>query len=246
MFAASSALAATHYRPPPYLYNKLNIMNEKLEFIQRELEKYLETKRHIFPRFYFISNDDMLEILGNAKKPEAIQHHFKKMFDNLNKLKIQRNTLLNKLEAAGMFSDDGEYIEFKDAAILDGPSEMWLLAVEKAMRVTLKDILKPCRLALRKNLKTRDKWLVAWCGQLCITSSQIQWTTDCTRALLQCKIIESKSPLKKLKKKYKQVLQMLSDMSRRDLNKITRLKTNALIIIEIHAKDVIDKMYKAS
>lgn len=63
---------------------------------------------------------------------------------------------------------------------------------------------------------------------------------------MQCKILESKAPLKKLKKKYKQVLAMLSDLSRRELVKIARLKTNALITIEIHAKDVIDKMYKAS
>lgn len=63
---------------------------------------------------------------------------------------------------------------------------------------------------------------------------------------MQCKIIESKAPLKKLKKKYKQVLAMLSELSRRDLQKIPRLKANALITIEIHAKDVIDKMYKAS
>lgn len=52
--------------------------------------------------------------------------------------------------------------------------------------------------------------------------------------------------MKKLRKKQKQVLAMLSDLSRRDLQKIQRLKVNALSIIEIHAKDVIDKMYKTS
>lgn len=88
-----NALKATIYEPIPYLLNKLNAMNDDLENIQRELEKYLETKRHVFPRFYFISNDDMLEILGNSKKPEAIQPHFKKLFDNLNKLKIQKVSL---------------------------------------------------------------------------------------------------------------------------------------------------------
>lgn len=71
-------------------------MNEKLEVIQRELERYLETKRHIFPRFYFISNDDMLEILGNAKKPEAVQPHMKKMFDNINKLKLAKVNIKKK------------------------------------------------------------------------------------------------------------------------------------------------------
>lgn len=90
MKRGTNAVKATMYEPIPYLLNKLNTMNDDLEYIQRELEKYLETKRHIFPRFYFISNDDMLEILGNSKKPEAIQPHFKKLFDNLNKLKIQK------------------------------------------------------------------------------------------------------------------------------------------------------------
>lgn len=63
-------------------------MNDKMEAIQRALEQYLETKRHIFPRFYFISNDDLLEILGNSKKPELVQPHFKKLFDNINKVSM--------------------------------------------------------------------------------------------------------------------------------------------------------------
>lgn len=68
------------------LLDTLGKMYEKMEAIQRALEQYLETKRHIFPRFYFISNDDLLEILGNSKKPELVQPHFKKLFDNINKV----------------------------------------------------------------------------------------------------------------------------------------------------------------
>lgn len=62
MFHAKNALDATHYKPPNYLLNKLAAMVEKLEHIERALEIYLETKRQLFPRFYFISNDDMLEV----------------------------------------------------------------------------------------------------------------------------------------------------------------------------------------
>ena len=50
----------------------LNDMNIKLEEIQKSLDMYLETKRQIFPRFYFLSNDDLLEILGQSKNPEAV------------------------------------------------------------------------------------------------------------------------------------------------------------------------------
>lgn len=58
--------------------------------------------------------------------------------------------------------------------------------------------------------------------------------------------MESKKPLKRLRRKQNQVLAKLSEMSRRDLNKLQRLKTNALITIEIHSRDVIDRLYKAS
>ena len=48
------------------MLERLNDMNNKLEDIQKSLDMYLETKRQIFPRFYFLSNDDLLEILGQV------------------------------------------------------------------------------------------------------------------------------------------------------------------------------------
>lgn len=173
MHRAKTAMKATHFVKPPILLMTLNRMNEKLELIQRALERYLETKRHIFPRFYFISNDDMLEILGNSKKPEAIQPHYKKLFDNLNKIKMQKNSISNKMEAVGMFSEDGEYMDFQKAVILEGPVELWLLDLEAAMRFTLRIEFKPCRSALKKMLNKRDKWLLTYCGQLCNACSQV-------------------------------------------------------------------------
>lgn len=141
-------------------------MNVRLENIQKSLDAYLETKKKVFPRFYFISNDQLLEILGQSKNPPAIQKFFKDLFDNIVMLKLQKVSNSAKTEALSMFSEDGEEVPFTGALTLEGPVEAWLCDVEATMRSTLKDLLRQCKAALKKSLNKRDKWLKEWPGQV--------------------------------------------------------------------------------
>ncbi|KAM4844901.1 dynein axonemal heavy chain 2 isoform 2-T2 [Thomomys bottae] len=239
----NNALRSTHY---PGLLDTLIEMNTILEDIQKSLDMYLETKRHIFPRFYFLSNDDLLEILGQSRNPEAVQPHLKKCFDNIKLLKIQKVVgSSSKLEAVGMFSGDGEYIDFLHSVLLEGPVENWLGEVEKTMRVTLRELLRNCRVALKKFLNKRDKWVKEWAGQVVITASQIQWTADVTKCLMTAKERADKKILKVMKKKQVSILNKYSEAIRGNLTKIMRLKIVALVTIEIHARDVLERLYKS-
>ena len=93
----------------PNLLETFKESNNKLDIVQRGLRDYLESKRAVFARFYFLSNDDLLEILSQTKDVEKVRPHLRKVFENL----VDVTFALDKT-ILEMFSGEGEKIVFND------------------------------------------------------------------------------------------------------------------------------------
>lgn len=130
----------------------------KLERVQKGLSDYLESKRTLFPRFYFLSDDELLEILSETKEPLKVQPHLKKCFEGIHKLKFDEERKIH-----GMYSIEGEYVPYTrviDPNASKGMVENWLLQVEEVMLKSVKAVVEQSFQDYQRT--ARDKWIVSW------------------------------------------------------------------------------------
>ena len=95
------------------LIEGLKSNNAQVEEIMKALANFLETKRGEFPRFNFLSDDELLEILAKQADPFAIQGFLKQLFDGLVKLKFgdfDKEDDDGNTDATGMIDRMGEKV----------------------------------------------------------------------------------------------------------------------------------------
>ena len=204
-----------------------------LDEIQGGLETYLESKRLRFARFFFLSNDELLEILAETKDPTRAQPFLKKCFEGIASLDFDARGVIG-----GMCSGEGEAISFGHGSTVDPRAlrnavEEWLLAVETSMRVTLAQRMRDA-LAAYGGGKARTAWATSWPGQLVLNGSQVFWTAEVESALA------APGGLKAYAATLHAQLGDIVALVRGDLGRLARQTLSALTVIDVHQRDVVD------
>ncbi|XP_041078235.1 dynein heavy chain 9, axonemal-like [Polyodon spathula] len=224
----------------PGLYEKLEDIQKRLALCEKALAEYLDTKRLAFPRFYFISSADLLDILSNGTNPQQVQRHLSKLFDNTAKMKFDTDSEGNPTKMGlGMYSKEDEYVTFNEPCNCSGQVETWLNRVLDTMRSTVRHEMTEAVVAYEE--KPREQWLFDYPAQVALTCTQIWWTTEV--GISFARLEEGyENAMKEYYKKQVTQLNTLITMLIGQLSSGDRQKIMTICTIDVHARDVVAKM----
>ncbi|XP_037595504.1 dynein heavy chain 9, axonemal isoform X5 [Cebus imitator] len=224
----------------PGLYEKLEDIQSRLCLCEKALAEYLDTKRLAFPRFYFLSSSDLLDILSNGTAPQQVQRHLSKLFDNMAKMRFQLDASGRPTKTSlGMYSREEEYVAFSEPCDCSGQVEIWLNHVLGHMKATVRHEMTEGITAYEE--KPREQWLFDYPAQVALTCAQIWWTTEVGMAF--ARLEEGyENAMKDYYKKQVAQLKTLITMLIGQLSKGDRQKIMTICTIDVHARDVVAKM----
>ena len=115
-------------------------VEKQLSVCEKALLDFMDSKRRAFPRFYFVAQNDLLDILSNGNAPYKIMVHMPKIFQAINKLDL-RDGEGDRPDAFGIDSSVGkEYVPFCEPLKLERKVENYLQDVIDRMRLSIKKI----------------------------------------------------------------------------------------------------------
>jgi len=211
----------------------LTNLAEELDACQKGLSEYLEAKRNAFARFYFVSDDDLLSILGSSN-PENVQEHMPKMFDNVSNVEFGKGAR----EALGLNSGEKEQCMFLTPVSTDNNIESWMTDMEETMKSSMAQMTKEC--VFNYGHQGRVEWLYKHIGQLGLATSQTWWSWEVEDTFHKVKAGDKYGMKKFAAKLNRQLGELVHQTTLLEHPFLGMTKVCTLIIIDVHARDVID------
>ncbi|XP_078256078.1 dynein axonemal heavy chain 6-like [Rhinoraja longicauda] len=221
----------------------LQATNVNLEQILKRLEDYLESKRIAFPRFYFLSNNDLLDVLSQSRNLDAVKPHLAKCFENIRSLEISQST--RPPVVLMIKSAENESLPISRNVRIRGPIESWLGNVEIAM---FEAVRKHLLIGITNWGTTHfKKWVLSHPGQVVLTVSQIMFNHDCTVCFSGA---QPQSQLQRVHLELMNRVDMLAELVCEPLHASQQMVLESMVTINVHCRDVLSdliskKVFKA-
>ncbi|KAG2427037.1 hypothetical protein HYH02_014682 [Chlamydomonas schloesseri] len=217
------------------LLSDLQSCNNSFSIIERSLAAYLESKKMLFPRFFFLSNDELIEILSEAKEPMHVQPFAKKIFEAVGEFEFNSDQ-----EICALISIEEERVPLDRPVVtkseLTPGVEFWLLKVEEQMHLSLATIMKQSIQAYAKT--PRAKWILQWPGQVVLAVAQTYWTRGVVESLAGGGLYG----LVQFGEQCGRELMEEVMLVRGQLRPLERATIGALVVLDVHARDVVAEM----
>ncbi|KAI8464229.1 MAG: flagellar alpha dynein [Monoraphidium minutum] len=211
-----------------------------LEVCEKALADYMESKRRAFPRFYFVSTADLLDILSNGNSPHKVMQHMSKCFQAIDRLKLDQEAAVPggpRPQGLGMVSCVGEeYVPFSSPLPLQGKVEGYMNDIITKMRGELRSVLKDSVAAYPGT--PRDKWLFEWPSQVILVVNQIFWCQEVEQAFADLSK-GNKGAMRSYNDFQVKQLTRLIEATRTSLSRADRQKVMNMITIDAHSRDMV-------
>nr|XP_022320176.1 dynein beta chain, flagellar outer arm-like isoform X6 [Crassostrea virginica] len=114
-------------------------MKHGLETCRRNLLHHLERRRQIFPRFYFLSMEDVLHIVCNGYDLNQVNLYINKLFENVGSITFEEveEEERCKFLITGVTSCLGERLDFNQPVACEGQIETWLSSFVTSLKSSL-------------------------------------------------------------------------------------------------------------
>ncbi|KNC53150.1 axonemal dynein heavy chain [Thecamonas trahens ATCC 50062] len=216
-----------------------------LDDILSKLKKYLDAKCALFPRFFFLSSEELLEILSHTRDPDAVQPHLKKCFENIESLTAAprpRPALVpasaTELSPPPSPSSEGESVPLLPPVVPSTSVESWLSDLETAMRAAVKSQLALSLAASPSPRTERAAWLPHWPGQIVLAVANIIFTEAVESALAV--LPTQRDALAPVIAAAAAKLTELIDLVRSaELSPSLAITLQALVTLDVHHRDVL-------
>ncbi|GAB7338645.1 hypothetical protein MBLNU457_5378t2 [Dothideomycetes sp. NU457] len=222
----------------------LERLAEQLNRIQKALGEYLERERLAFSRFYFVGDEDLLEIIGNSNDTVRIAKHLRKMFAGISGLVTdEEGTII------GMTSREGEQVELKTTISLIKTPRVneWLGLLEQSMKETVAELVTQAvndfdTVASGESVDAAalNTFMQGYPAQVVVLASQIWWTR-----VVSASLSEGGSSLQRWFDRQVEILQHLANAVLGGLDTLQRKKCEDLITEFVHQRDAIEKLITA-